>query len=114
MPYRYVAKEANGLGGHRSGTLVLLPEILEVKGAVEPETRHRGPFSSVVYTARLTMQGRFAAPDTSLIDALAPEGGFAHGVTDDYGYEAQLLKAGLRDKMLCLVYARPLLLFQIF
>jgi inner membrane protein len=73
VPYRVVSRESDGRETTRAGTLVLLPEVLDVKAAAAPETRHRGPFSSVVYTARITMQGRFATPDTSLIDGLAPE-----------------------------------------
>ncbi|HTV01670.1 MAG TPA: cell envelope integrity protein CreD [Luteitalea sp.] len=73
VPYRYQTREAGGAVTDHEGTLVLLPETLDVKGTLEPQSRHRGPFSSVVYTARLTMLGRFAVPDVSSIRGVNPD-----------------------------------------
>src|SRR4029453_10367834 len=80
IPYRYLVHEdeaANVVypaGTRRvprtvvhTGALVLLPEQLEVTGTMAPEERARGPFSTVVYTARPAMKGLFAAPDTSVV-----------------------------------------------
>ena len=96
VPYRIAGREPDGRSVTRTGTLVLLPDVLDVKGAAAPETRHRGPFSSVVYTARITMQGRFAAPDTSSIDAFEPEV-LWHEATLSLGVEdPQGIASGLR------------------
>jgi len=40
-----------------------LPEELTVDGDIDPSKRHRGIYEAVVYTSRLKLSGRFAAPD---------------------------------------------------
>jgi inner membrane protein len=40
-----------------------LPDELNVEGDIDPSTRHRGIYDTVVYTTRLKLSGRFAAPD---------------------------------------------------
>jgi len=40
-----------------------LPEELNVEGDIDPSTRHRSIYDAVVYTTRLKLSGRFAAPD---------------------------------------------------
>lgn len=71
VPYRYVAREARqgepDVEVTRTGHLVLLPERLDVQGRLDPEVRHRGPFSSVVYTSHLGLRGRFGVPDTRVV-----------------------------------------------
>ena len=53
----------------RDGVLYLLPESLVVTGELEPHVRHRGLFETVVYTARLTLRGRFEAPEPRRLPA---------------------------------------------
>ncbi len=57
---------ARGAGGSgyvfRDEFLHVLPAELEIETAVEPEIRHRGIFETVVYTARMTVRGRFDPP----------------------------------------------------
>jgi inner membrane protein len=64
-----------------------LPEQAEWSGSLETEVRKRGIFEVPVYQARLTAQGRFAAPD------LAAEGVDPDGVD----WERASLTLGIRD-----------------
>ncbi len=50
---------------------VFLPEALVVDGQLDPERRHRGIYEAVVYTARLRLSGRFAAPDLTALGVSA-------------------------------------------
>ncbi len=43
--------------------LHFLPETLDVNGTVDPETRYRGIYESVVYKSHLRISGTFDAPD---------------------------------------------------
>jgi inner membrane protein len=72
VPYRYVVREAaeDGRGVRevvRTGRLVVLPASLEATGRLDPEIRARGPFSTIVYTAHVTLRGRFSAVDESVV-----------------------------------------------
>lgn len=49
-----------------------LPEELNVEGDIDPSKRHRGIYDAVVYTSRLKLSGRFAAPDLKPL-GLAPD-----------------------------------------
>ena len=49
-----------------------LPEELAVEGDIDPSKRHRGIYEAVVYTSRLKLSGRFAAPDLKPL-GVAPE-----------------------------------------
>lgn len=50
---------------------VFLPETLRIDGQLDPSRRHRGIYEAVVYSARLSVSGRFAAPDLASL-GLAP------------------------------------------
>ncbi len=50
---------------------VFLPESLVVSGDVTPVHRHRGIYQAVVYSAKLELSGRFAAPDVAAL-GIAP------------------------------------------
>ncbi len=43
--------------------LHFLPETLEINGTVDPETRYRGIYESVVYKSHLRISGTFESPD---------------------------------------------------
>jgi inner membrane protein len=47
---------------------VFLPELLTVNGQATTEVRSRSIYEVTVYSARLTLEGRFASPDISLAD----------------------------------------------
>lgn len=49
-----------------------LPEELTVDGDMAPSKRHRGIYEAVVYTSRLKLSGRFAAPNLKPL-GVAPE-----------------------------------------
>ena len=48
-----------------------LPDELRVNGQVNPEKRHRGIFDVVLYSSRLTLEGKFTAPE---VEKLIPAG----------------------------------------
>lgn len=52
--------------------LVLLPEELSFSGQLQPEERRRGIYRSLVYTADVTMQGRFVLPLPESLERVAP------------------------------------------
>jgi inner membrane protein len=62
VPYRYSWTDSSGRIQSSTGIHHFLPEALEVDGVIEPGERRRTLFTVIVYTARLTMRGRFAAP----------------------------------------------------
>lgn len=72
IPYRIYALNEKGKRYEReTGTVVVLPERLEVSGDAAVETLRRGLFEVPVYRARLRLGGRFAAPQAD-IGALVP------------------------------------------
>ena len=50
----------------------LLPEKLDIKGEIFPETRYRGIYKVAVYTSKLLIQGNFT-PTTKLIESIPNE-----------------------------------------
>lgn len=46
---------------------VFLPETLRVEGQLDPVRRHRGIYEAVVYSAALTISGRFTPPDPAAL-----------------------------------------------
>ena len=44
-----------------------LPESLVISATLEPEIRHRGMYEVVLYSSRVRIEGRFPAPDFSLL-----------------------------------------------
>jgi len=52
--------------------LHLLPENLDIKGEIFPETRYRGIYKVAVYTSKLQIQGNFM-PATKLIESIPNE-----------------------------------------
>lgn len=117
VPYQYVDPDARDATGAprartRRGSLVLLPERLDVEGTLEAGTRSRGPFSSVVYTARLVLRGHFGVPDRSPValadatfnwlDATASVGvsdprGIASGVRFVWAGREVVVRPGVAD-----------------
>ena len=57
----HVLQQVSGGGGtlHRRVRLHLLPERLDIVAELEPQVRSRGLFDTVVYTARLRIEGEF-------------------------------------------------------
>jgi inner membrane protein len=51
-----------------SGYAYFLPEALEVNGRLEPSERKRGIYTTHVYSASMSMSGRFARPDFSFLE----------------------------------------------
>lgn len=52
---------------------VVLPEELTFSGHMRPEERRRGIYRSLVYTADVTMQGRFLLPAPESLERTAPD-----------------------------------------
>ena len=85
---------ANGMAGSEllSATAYFLPEVLNVNGAAEPERRHRGIYETVVYVAKLELEG-FFQPDFAAAGIEAERIDWAAarvllGVTDVHGVRA--------------------------
>ncbi len=47
---------------------VFLPNLVDITNSIEPQFRHRGIYSSLVYRAAVELKGHFAAPDFSRFD----------------------------------------------
>jgi len=62
VPYRYVWTDSAGNIQSAAAIHHFLPENLEIEGVIDPAERKRSLFTIIVYTARLKMRGRFAAP----------------------------------------------------
>jgi len=69
VPYTYRLCEYEGTGAGRrevtreyADTAFFLPETLTTEASLETETRSRGIHSAAVYTAGVTLRGRFAPP----------------------------------------------------
>ncbi|WP_187830330.1 cell envelope integrity protein CreD [Siccirubricoccus phaeus] len=63
-PVLVVPWERPGRTEPERGTLTLLPQRLEAEASLAPETRRRGLFAAVVYTARMGMQAQFSLPQS--------------------------------------------------
>jgi inner membrane protein len=62
IPYRYTWSDSYGREQSSVEHYHFLPESVEIDGTIEPGERRRTIFTVIVYTARLKMRGRFAAP----------------------------------------------------
>jgi inner membrane protein len=62
IPFRHSWIDVNGRSQSSIESYYVLPESLEIDGSIEPGERRRTLFTVIVYTARLKMRGRFAAP----------------------------------------------------
>ena len=73
VPYRM--RYIDGSGTARIATLRarFLPDRLHVRGQLLPERRHRGIYDTVVYNARLNVEGEFARPDFSTWNVAAED-----------------------------------------
>jgi inner membrane protein len=65
VPYRVVAKDAKGVLDTTVEYAHFLPELMDVKGRLEPEIRHRGMYDVALFKADLDIEGRFVQPDFS-------------------------------------------------
>ena len=63
VPYRYSWVEGDGKPRSGMAQAFFLPEVLDIKGTMEPQLLERGLFEVAVYKARLTLTGRFVRPD---------------------------------------------------
>lgn len=69
IPYRRLVEDTSESGTAQPrdrwvrGEAIYLPEELEIAAIVQPETRQRGIFSTVVYLADITISGSFRPPD---------------------------------------------------
>ncbi len=61
--WREPIEDGKTIERERRDVAVFLPETLDVSGTLDPKTLSRGIFDVPVYAAKLTLAGRFAAPD---------------------------------------------------
>jgi inner membrane protein len=67
IPFRQVWTDGSGRTQSSTEYFHVLPETLEVDGAIVPAERRRTIFAVIVYTARLKVRGRFAAPQLTSV-----------------------------------------------
>jgi inner membrane protein len=65
VPYRVVTKDDKGNSDTAVEYAHFLPELMDVKGRLDPEIRHRGIFDVALFKAGLDIEGRFVQPDFS-------------------------------------------------
>lgn len=92
VPYRCM--QPNGPGTSHA---LFLPERLQVRGTLAPETRHRGIYDTVVYRADLHIEGSFAQPDFTAWgiapdDILWNQATLAFGMSDLRGMHGTALR----------------------
>lgn len=68
--YRWVTSE--GKANKVKSTLILLPELLKIKGDLTPKIKHRGIYRVAIYTAKLELTGRFTELD-KMTEGIEPE-----------------------------------------
>jgi inner membrane protein len=90
VPYRYSWSDAPGMPQSETRFYHFLPETLEIDATLEPAARRRSLFTVIVYTARLKIRGRFAAPRPSDFKAPADavrwsEATVSVGISDPHG-----------------------------
>ena len=62
VPYGSRSAEPGDGWTRHAGVAYFLPQKLDIDARLEPETRHRGIFETVVYKLDMTLSGRFAPP----------------------------------------------------
>jgi len=67
IPYQAYRQDEEGRKTYRIRTLYMLPEELSISGTLEPESRNRGIYEVIVYTAKLNINGSFTYPDFAQI-----------------------------------------------
>lgn len=65
IPYQVLEKDEQGVARMVVKYAHFLPEILQVKGELQPQIRQRGIYEAVLYTGNLQLSGRFAYPSFS-------------------------------------------------
>jgi inner membrane protein len=87
VPYRYQVPDAKGGLRTCTGQAAFLPEVLEIRGEIEPEIRYRGIYEVPLFTARLAFRGSFAPPDFTALK-IPPS---------DVSWEDAIVSAGISD-----------------
>ena len=90
VPYQCTITDNDGKTRLVTGRATFLPEALDLQGTLAPEIRQRSLFKTVVYSAHLTIAGRFTPPDLSavtrgVVQPLWNEAIVGIGITDPRG-----------------------------
>jgi len=67
VPYQCTVTDHDGKTRQVIGRVTFLPEALSVQGSLAPQIRGRNLFKAVVYSAHVTITGRFSSPDLSTV-----------------------------------------------
>jgi len=67
VPYQCTVTDHDGKTRQVIGRVTFLPEALSVQGSLAPQIRGRNLFKAVVYSAHVTITGRFSPPDLSTV-----------------------------------------------
>lgn len=65
IPYECTVVDNEGKTRQVVGRATFLPDSLNIQGTLTPDVRERGLFKIVVYSAQLTLSGRFSLPEMS-------------------------------------------------
>lgn len=68
VPVRLSSSDSKGRITTVTRELFLLPDDLDIKGDLRTDTRRRGIYSAVLYTAKLDLKGSFTPPDLEKLD----------------------------------------------
>jgi inner membrane protein len=60
IPYEVITKNEQGKMESSIDYLQVLPDLLTVKGNIQPQTRYRGIYKAILYNAKLDLQGTFS------------------------------------------------------
>ena len=88
IPYVEKGKQSDA----ENGSITILPNKLDIKGNINPETRYRGVYEIVVYSSELNISGTFTDMDKAPIDRnkydlLYDKAVFVIGINDLRGIE---------------------------
>lgn len=68
VPFRTFFKDNQGRTQSNLSYLHILPQTLDVTGAMQPEVRYRSLFEAVLYNVKLTFRGNFKLPPSSQLN----------------------------------------------
>jgi len=93
IPIKYTYEDNDGKIQYLRKWIHIMPEELEIKSDINPETRKRGIFKSTVYTAKINMSGFFKP----LLNNFEQEGEILYneavlslGITDNRGIKGKI------------------------
>jgi inner membrane protein len=96
VPYRYTTTDQEGKARIRVARAFFLPDVLDIKGSMDPQRLERGIFTAIVYKSHLAITGQFVRPDFADIrpfpeEVLWEEATLNLGVADPRGIARRVM-----------------------